>query len=318
MKRYARLLDSLGATLRPGADEATLARAEASHGVRFPEDVRAFYRVTDGLVLEDLDLEMLPLSSFGPLAGPLNEGHGYAPFTESNDSNPYAVCCAGPLLGFVVHLYHDNETVLVCRSLGRFLDLVAERQRQVPGATEEQMADLVFCCNSLAGDLAFDRPERTADDARIGDELIRYAERFTPRDVEHHDALRFAAQMFGPGHEAELTRVRGEVEQMQGRLRFLANRADLSTITITATELKNYTPPQPVTLASQINTTFFGSLNALIALGESLLLVAIALVPWLPLIVIALFVAYRSYRASLKAAKARMIAGAAPSGPIAS
>jgi hypothetical protein len=118
--------------------------------------------------------------------------------------------------------------------------------------------------------------------------------------------------------EAELTRVRGEIEQMQGRLRFLANRADLSTITITATELKNYTPPQPVTLATQISTTFFGSLNALIALGESLLLVAVALVPWLPLIVIALFVAYRSYRASLKAAKARMIAGATPSGPVAS
>src|SRR5262249_26534335 len=151
--------------------EATLARAEALQGVRFPEDVREFYRATDGLVLADLDLEIFPLSYFGPHAGPLNEGHGYAPFTESNDSNPYAICCAGPLFGFVVHLYHDNETVLVCRSLGCFLDLVAERQRQVPGATEEQMADLVFRCNSLAGDLAFDRPERTADDARIGDEL---------------------------------------------------------------------------------------------------------------------------------------------------
>jgi hypothetical protein len=111
--------------------------------------------------------------------------------------------------------------------------------------------------------------------------------------------------------EAELTRVRGEVEQMQGRLRFLANRADLSTVTITATELKNYTPPQPVTLATQINATFFGSLNALIALGEAALLVFIALVPWLPLIAIALFVAYRLYRASLKAALPRVT----PSGP---
>jgi hypothetical protein len=207
MNRYTTLLESLGATLRPGADEATLARAEALHGVRFPEDVREFYRATDGLVLADLGLEILPLSSFGPLAGPLNEGHGYAPFTEGNDSNPYALCCAGPLFGFVALLYHDDATVLVCRSLGRFLDLVAERQRQVPGATEGQMADLVFRRNPLAGDLAFDRPERTADDARIGDELIRYADRFTPHDGERHDALRFAAQMFGPGHEADLARV---------------------------------------------------------------------------------------------------------------
>jgi hypothetical protein len=114
--------------------------------------------------------------------------------------------------------------------------------------------------------------------------------------------------------EAELTRVRGEVEQMQGRLRFLANRADLSTVTITATELKNYTPPQPVTLATQINATFFGSLNALIALGESMLLVVIALVPWLPLLAIAFFVAYRLYRASLKA-EARAMPRITPSGP---
>jgi hypothetical protein len=205
MNRYTTLFESLGATLRPGADEATLARAEALQGVRFPEDVREVYRATHGLVLADL--EILPLSSFGPLAGPLSEGHGYAPFTESNDSNPYAVCCAGPLFGSVVHLYHDDEPVLVCRSLGRFFDFVAERLRQVPGASEEQMNDLAFRCNHLAGDLAFELPERTADDARIGNELIRFADRFTPRDGERHDALRFAAQMFGPGHEADLARV---------------------------------------------------------------------------------------------------------------
>ncbi len=113
--------------------------------------------------------------------------------------------------------------------------------------------------------------------------------------------------------ESELTRVRGEVEQMQGRLRFLANRADLSTVTITATELKDYTPPQPVTLAAQIHTTFFGSLNALTTFGKSLLLIVIALVPWLPLIAIGLIVAYMIHRASLKA-QVRLLPRAAPSG----
>jgi hypothetical protein len=114
--------------------------------------------------------------------------------------------------------------------------------------------------------------------------------------------------------ESELTRVRGEVEQMQGRLRFLANRADLSTVTITATELKDYTPPQPVTLAAQIHTTFFGSLEALTTLGKSLLLLVIALVPWLPLIAIGLMVAYRMYRTSLKA-QVRLLPRAAATGP---
>ena len=101
--------------------------------------------------------------------------------------------------------------------------------------------------------------------------------------------------------ETELTRVRGEVEQMQGRLRFLANRADLSTVTITATELADYTPPQPVDPARhQIQTTFFGSLNALIDIGQIPASVRVALVPWIPLISIGLFVAYRIHRASVE------------------
>ena len=98
--------------------------------------------------------------------------------------------------------------------------------------------------------------------------------------------------------EHELTRVRGEIEQMQGRLRFLANQTEMSTVTITATELKNDTPPaaEPVTLATQIQTTFFGSLNVLIALGEALLLFVVALLPWIPLILLGLFVAYLDAR----------------------
>lgn len=117
--------------------------------------------------------------------------------------------------------------------------------------------------------------------------------------------------------EAELSRVRGEVEQMQGRLRFLANRADLSTVTITATELKDYKPPAPVTLASQVSTTFFRSLDALIAFGRSVLLVAVALLPWLPVIVLGVFIAYTIHRASLRA-EARRMPRATPGGPKAS
>ncbi len=118
--------------------------------------------------------------------------------------------------------------------------------------------------------------------------------------------------------EHELTRVRGEVEQLQGRLRFLANRADLGTVTITATERQNEpppaAPPEPPTLASQIQTTFFGSLNVLIALGEALLLFVVALLPWIPLILLSLFVAYRIHRASVNAA-ARAPAITRTSGP---
>jgi len=77
---------------------------------------------------------------------------------------------------------------------------------------------------------------------------------------------------------------------MQGRLRFLANRAELSTVTITATEWKDYTPPVAMTLQAQLGHTFFGSLRALSTFGKSLLFVLVALVPWIPFIAIGLFV----------------------------
>ena len=43
--------------------------------------------------------------------------------------------------------------------------------------------------------------------------------------------------------ERELTRVRGEIEQMQGRIRYLGNLSALSTVTLNVTEVRNYTPP---------------------------------------------------------------------------
>ncbi len=105
--------------------------------------------------------------------------------------------------------------------------------------------------------------------------------------------------------EREITRVRGEIEQMQGRLRFLANRADLSTITITATEWKDYTPPDPMTFQAQLSHTFFQSWHALVAFGKTILLIIVGLIPWTPVIVIGLFVLLRMIRSARRSAATR-------------
>jgi len=89
--------------------------------------------------------------------------------------------------------------------------------------------------------------------------------------------------------ERELSRVRGEVEQMQGRLRFLANRTELSTVTIEAMEWHDYKPPVAATLQSQLGRTFFNSVENLSEFGKFLLLFTVALAPWLPLMVLVFF-----------------------------
>jgi hypothetical protein len=90
--------------------------------------------------------------------------------------------------------------------------------------------------------------------------------------------------------ERELSRVRGEVEQMQGRLRLLANRTELSTITIEATEWKDYKPPIAPTFPTQLGRTFFNSVDNLFAFGKAMAIFAVALLPWLPLILACLFI----------------------------
>ncbi|SIO59785.1 protein of unknown function [Singulisphaera sp. GP187] len=80
--------------------------------------------------------------------------------------------------------------------------------------------------------------------------------------------------------ERELSRVRGEVEQMQGRIRFLTHQTDLSTVTITATEVKDYKPPVSPTLSTEITRTFGQSVGLLGDFGRGLLLFFVAAAPW--------------------------------------
>jgi uncharacterized protein DUF4349 len=90
--------------------------------------------------------------------------------------------------------------------------------------------------------------------------------------------------------EKELSRVRGEAEQLEGRLRYLADRAELSTVTIEANEWKDYKPPVAATFTTQVGRTFFASVETLVEFGRALALIVVALAPWLPLIVIGLLV----------------------------
>ena len=81
--------------------------------------------------------------------------------------------------------------------------------------------------------------------------------------------------------ERELARVRDEIERMQGRMRVLTDQSSLATITIQVREEQEYVPKTAPTLSSRLGSTWASSLEILRRAGEGLLLVGVALVPWL-------------------------------------
>jgi Domain of unknown function (DUF4349) len=96
--------------------------------------------------------------------------------------------------------------------------------------------------------------------------------------------------------EREISRVRGEIEQQEGRLRLLANLTALTTVSITLQENKNYVPPQAPAFTASISSTFSGSIDLLISCGKGLTLVVVALAPWLPVLALAVLVIWALVR----------------------
>lgn len=87
--------------------------------------------------------------------------------------------------------------------------------------------------------------------------------------------------------ERELERVRSEIERMMGRLRYLRDRVSLSTVTVQIREEKDYVPPEQPTLTSRIASTWAISLDGLRSFSVGLLLMAVGITPWLPVLLVA-------------------------------
>jgi hypothetical protein len=142
-------------------------------------------------------MELLSLSGIEAYGNAFHGGFGYLPFTNGNDSNPYVLCCDGPLRGMIVHVFHDDEARLICREFARFLALVAEAHRNGEDVS------------LLDGDYSFERAARTNDDAEVAQALVHAAELMDVNDSWRAEALRFAIQLFGPGQENELANLLG-------------------------------------------------------------------------------------------------------------
>lgn len=96
--------------------------------------------------------------------------------------------------------------------------------------------------------------------------------------------------------EQELARVRGEIERTEGRLRYLTNQTDFSTVTINVREERNYVPPKAPTVGSRAATAWRNSLDRLETTGVALLLFLISAIPWVVVLILVGLLLYSVFR----------------------
>ncbi len=89
--------------------------------------------------------------------------------------------------------------------------------------------------------------------------------------------------------ETELSRVRGETEQLEGKIRLLENLSSLATLNVSIREREKFEPPPPAVadFPTQVARTWEKSLHGLIDLGKACILWAVDWVLWIPLLIVA-------------------------------
>jgi hypothetical protein len=80
--------------------------------------------------------------------------------------------------------------------------------------------------------------------------------------------------------EENLSRVRGEIERMQGHLQRWDKETQLATVTVVLHDRKGYVPPTNPAFGTTVGRTFAASLDALAEFGKMVVLTLVAVTPW--------------------------------------
>ena len=94
--------------------------------------------------------------------------------------------------------------------------------------------------------------------------------------------------------EIELSRVRGEIEQLEGKIRVLENLSSLATLTLNIREREKYEPPPPAVadFSTKVARAWNDSLVDLVNLGKSVVLWTVTWAVWIPFWVAGAFLAW--------------------------
>lgn len=177
------------------------------------------------------------------------------------------------------------------------LNMENDATRQSTWTVRVPSARFSACIKAAEGLGELRKSERKGED--VSEEFYDAQARLKNKRVEENrlvDLLKTATGKLGEilTVEKEISRVREEIEVIEGRLRFLSNQSDLSTIVITAREVKNFVPATAPTLPTKVARSFNTSVTSLQDVATSVLLAIVAFVPWIIPIGILFWVCWRT------------------------
>ncbi len=92
--------------------------------------------------------------------------------------------------------------------------------------------------------------------------------------------------------EKELSRIREEIERMEGRLNLMRNRTEYATLTITALEKRKQVAATPVAFGQRLKSSWYASTALLTRCVEFVSVVAAAIFPWIVVFAIVATIGY--------------------------
>jgi hypothetical protein len=79
----------------------------------------------------------------------------------------------------------------------------------------------------------------------------------------------------------QLRVLRGQIETSKSQLQRWDKDVDQATVTVKLLDRRDYTPPLTPDFGSTVGRTFQGSIDALVSFGKAIVLIVVALAPWL-------------------------------------
>jgi hypothetical protein len=103
--------------------------------------------------------------------------------------------------------------------------------------------------------------------------------------------------------ERELSRVREEIERLEGRLRVLADLTSLTTITLRIEEVRHYMPAVAATFGDRVRRSFSESVWNMGTAGESFVVAFVGAAPWLALLGVPVAIGVQVWRRRVRSSR---------------